>query len=259
MSILESLKSMNDSNKFTTEEENLTVGVVESIEEVSSLDNVVDLPVKYEEPVKKIEEVGEDSEKEKSHDGFDFLSNILKEHNSYNKMESVDLSLLQKYVSNSDKADVFYIKETEDTPLFAKTIKDTSGRISNILKDISKEYNIHTIPETITSIPKDVKLKDYTSFIQGGIRHFVTKEKDMQMINSFVESVEEIVTQGEVYNTSLIEIIYYKGKEVQVWKWSPEEISVICTLLKSYGAKVIGTNNNSYTLNLVVGDFAYRG
>lgn len=136
-----------------------------------------------------------------------------------------------------------------------RAVKDTEGRLSEIVTQIATSAKVRIIPASITKIPEFASLKLHNDFQTGLGRYFVPKGDSDSLVNSIIEEAEEELSQGKVFRYVVSAKGEYQGQSFHTFNLSPAEVSSILAQLSPYGAKAVDLGEGTDTLAIVAGDY----
>jgi hypothetical protein len=152
---------------------------------------------------------------------------------------------------------VMQLKKSTVKPLPGIEVKDTSGRVSEIINDYQKQCGITIVPVEITNIPNWVTPKVHGVFELNGSRYFypLSPSDSQQRIDEFIDNVMKDLKEGKVVKRSMFKEFEYEKVNYRTLLFTQSEMSDVTTLLSNFGANLFVIGNED--ILLVAGDYIY--
>jgi len=166
-------------------------------------------------------------------------------------------SLGIKAEGNKDIRIIKMVESNNVTPLPGVDVRDTSGRISQVLTDLQEFCDITIVPAEITNIPSWVAPKEHGTFAFGGKNYFYpfNTKNSKERIDSFIDSVMKELKDGKIIKRSMFQSFEYEKSEYRTLMFTQSEMSDIVTLLSNFGANIFVIGEDD--ILLVAGDYIY--
>lgn len=192
----------------------------------------------------------------------DFSRDIAKKSIKLSETNPLSASLftttLSKLGVEGSEIAMYHVPKADVAPLKPQPVKDTEGRVSEIVFALAKKVQNRIIPESMTKIPRHVSTRDHYEFItDNNERYFVPKKDSDQLVDKIVEAAQEELVLGRPFQYTVSTEVEYDGKKFSTFTLSPTEVGKITTLLSAYGAKAVDSGEGPNRLSIVVGDYVY--
>lgn len=148
------------------------------------------------------------------------------------------------------------VRKSNIKPLEISEVKDSSGRISEIIKRYQDDLGIAIVPVKITKIANWVKPKEHGIFTLNGESYFYPLNlNNPERIRNFTQSITKDLTEGKVIKQSMYESFEFEGQTHRTLRFTQSEMSDVVTYFSNFGARLLLVGNED--LLLVAGDYIY--
>lgn len=182
----------------------------------------------------------------------DFKSDIHLEETGISTFNPTDYLPAKKPENLS--GDFIQVDLIETEPIKIESVKDTTGRLSDILDNFAKELKSSVIPLKATDIlPQVVEFARYQICEFRGQRFAFSSDLRQDVIRNYEVRIKECIESGIPFKESLWTYVSIDNIKYETLLLSPVEWSVIISKFRLYKASIFKTEDTEELL-LIVGD-----